>query len=118
MRLGEARGTAASARFDARGGATAGATGLALVVVSSFFAFARPHRCGRALGTMSFRHDEFGARTPWYLTSGNRGGGMSADKRAKNSSGVNCSSSICVTTHEGIGGEDLIRIHADSVLQD
>src|SRR6478736_341506 len=39
-------------------------------------------------GVTSGRHDERDAKTPWYLTSGIFGGGISAASRAMNSIGV------------------------------
>jgi hypothetical protein len=43
--------------------------------------------CVGGFGVTSARHDERGANTPWYLTSGIRGGGIKAASRAMKSIG-------------------------------
>ena len=48
---------------------------------------ARASSSGLGPGTTAGRHGEFGANTPWYLTSGRRGGGISATSLAMKSMG-------------------------------
>jgi hypothetical protein len=70
---------------DAGAGAGAGAGVEAGADVAH--AFGDGARAG-GLGVTSARHDERGANTPWYLTSGIRGGAIKAASRAMNSIGL------------------------------